>query len=170
MGFVRSESESDTETSLTPRDDEEAGNGRLSSPLLKTPTGKSSKLFSTRRRGMSETEEILEELEDDALTEMFSPSISQHRRISSVRSTPSREPRDKGEGQRQPTESTSLISSGTGRSHRDRRRRSAPSLGRRRSGEESQEALGGWWKMKWWRDKAGRRTRTNGGDGTTRSG
>ncbi|KAL8808968.1 MAG: hypothetical protein Q9223_003680, partial [Gallowayella weberi] len=90
MGFVDSESDSEAETSLLPNGDEEAlsstkSNGKLSSPLFKTPTNKDNEVLSItrpRRKTMTETEEILEELDDDTLTELFSPSLSHHRRSS----------------------------------------------------------------------------------------
>ena len=116
-----------------------------------------------RRKGITESEEIWEELEDDTLTEL-SP-FSQQRR-SSAQTTPHfKTPMSKSDGKaidEGPNESSPLLSrSGTGRSYRDRRRRrSAPMLetldcdrerDRRRKSVESQEAVGGWWKMKnWW--------------------
>ena len=57
-----------------------------------------------------------------------------------------------------PIESTALLRAGTGRSYRDRRRRSMPGLEtRRRSLDgQTQEAVGGWWKMKkWWYGSTG---------------
>ncbi|KAI4254227.1 MAG: hypothetical protein LQ352_003210 [Teloschistes flavicans] len=176
MGFV-DESPLDSEaeeTSLLLDTDEEAAatqrpssNGKLSSPLLKTPTTKNNDLLNVtkaRRKNMTETEEILEELEDDTLTELFSPSLAhQHRRRSSARSTPSRSVGLQPEEAEQPDERTALLArTGTGRSYRDRRRRrtSEPSVGGSqtpRSGRDgSQDALGGWWKMGWWRGRDGK--------------
>ncbi|KAL8681054.1 MAG: hypothetical protein Q9224_006890 [Gallowayella concinna] len=176
MGFVDSESDSEAETSLLmPNGDEEAlssskGNGKLSSsPLLKTPTkNRDNEVLSVtmkpRRKGMTETEEILEELEDDTLTELFSPSLS-HQRRSSARSTPSRAwGNHADDGQQEPADETTALlgRSGTGRSYRDRRRRRRSEPGgvgsarRRESREGSQEALGGWWKMGWWRGGDGK--------------
>lgn len=127
----------------------------------RTPTTKNNDLLSTtslRRKGISESEEIWEELEDDALPELSPFS----RRRSSARSTPSSKPLSRGNSLDESlNESTALLArSGTGRSYKDkRRRRSTPILEtqeieRRRKSASSQEALGGWWKMKtWWRMK-----------------
>ena len=177
MGFIDSENDTESSSPLLPsHDDEEAlnakRNGSLSSPLLadvKTPTTKTDNEFlsphpRSRKRAMTETEEILEELEDDTLTELFSPSPFSHRRRSSARSTPSKARRQSTDD-RQPAddEATALLGrTGTGRSYRDRRRRrrSEPSVmgsgRRRRSGDGSQDALGGWWKMGWWRSRDGK--------------
>ncbi|KAI4091510.1 MAG: hypothetical protein LQ344_004066 [Seirophora lacunosa] len=165
MGFV-DDSESDNtgpETSFPKDDDEEAlqpstSNGRIT----KTPTGKG-------RKGMTETEEILEELDDDTLTELLSPAFSHHRR-SSARSTPSKGMAGVANDGNKVDESTALLGrTGTGRSYRDRRRRrrSEPIVGdgRRRhsSGNSSQE----WWKMRWWRSRdAKRREGDDSGDET----
>ncbi|KAL9014966.1 MAG: hypothetical protein Q9173_000397 [Seirophora scorigena] len=159
MGFV-DDSESDNtgaETSFPKDDDEEAlqpstSNGRIP----KTPTGKG-------RKGMTETEEIMEELDDDTLTELLSPAFSHHRR-SSTRSTPSKGMPGVANDGNKADESTALLGrTGTGRSYRDRRRRrrSEPIVGdgRRRHGSanSSQE----WWKMRWWRSRDAKR---RGGD------
>ncbi|KAL9585815.1 MAG: hypothetical protein Q9212_001293 [Teloschistes hypoglaucus] len=126
------------ETSLLLDTDEEAAtqrpssNGKFPTPILKTPTARDNNILSLtapRRKSMTETEEILEELEDDTLTELFSPTLQQqHRRRSSARSTPSRsvgfQPESPGEAVQQPDERTALLArSGTGRSYQRRRRR-----------------------------------------------
>ncbi|KAI4204923.1 MAG: hypothetical protein LQ350_000775 [Teloschistes chrysophthalmus] len=184
MGFVdESPLTSETEeTSLLLDTDEEAAtathqrpssNGKPPTPILKTPTARDNDILSAtkpRRKSMTETEEILEELEDDTLTELFSPTLQQqqhqHRRRSSARSTPSRsvgfQPE---EAEQQSDERTALLArSSTGRSYQRRRRRvSEPNVGgssrwpRASSSrrESSQEALGGWWKMGWWGGRAG---------------
>lgn len=169
MGFVDSNSDTDSEaeTSLTSNyDDEEAlrrtSNGQISSPILKTPTPRSNDLYGSTRwrsKSITETEEILEELEDDTLPELSSPGFM-HNRRSSALSTPSKGAGSSKDGGYQPDESTSLLGrAGTGRSYRDRRRRrrSEPSVtsSRRRhgSGDTSQE----WWKMRWWKGKDGKR-------------
>lgn len=181
MGFIDSDNDTEASSPLLPIDDEESlnakSNGHLSSPLLtdaKSPTnptkdGLLSPLHSrSRKRGMTETEEILEELEDDTLTELFSPSpfSHHHHRRSSAKSTPSkaRGANTYDEGQPADDETTALLGrTETGRSYKDkrRRRRSEPSVmgsaGRRRSSRDgSQEALGGWWKMGWWRSRDGK--------------
>lgn len=185
MGFVDDDSDSEAEanTLFSPIDEEAAlpnGSGK-ESPVLhhrpirptswphgpRTPTMQDNDILSAtrlRRKGITESEEIWEELEDDTLTEL-SP-FSQRRR-SSVQTTPNLRPRSQGQvpgnaidEEETPDESSPLLSrSGIGRSYRDkRRRRSAPMLEtqtqdreRRRKSVESQEATGGWWKMKeWW--------------------
>ncbi|KAL8721882.1 MAG: hypothetical protein Q9225_001518 [Loekoesia sp. 1 TL-2023] len=168
FGFVDSESDSEVETSLLLNGDEEASrihsNGRVPSPILKTPSARSSELYgstkSRRKVVTAEAEEILEELEDDdRLPELFSPAISHHRRSSVRSSTPSKGNRN--DVQQPDDESTALLGrTGTGRSYRDRRRRrrSEPSVtsgSRRRSG--SVDTPQEWWKMRWWRGKDGRR-------------
>lgn len=186
MGFVDDESDSEAENALLDdyASDEEAAIGKESSPFLlprrqrahrhsspndpRTPTTKDNGLLANtrlRRPGITENEEIWEELEEEGGDQMgkFLPVSPHHRRrISSARTTPAASNRnskilfDDNEDYGLPTETTGLLArSSTGRSYRDkRRRRSAPMLenqlqSRRRS-EGGQEALGGWWKMKWW--------------------
>ncbi|CAD6586004.1 MAG: hypothetical protein ASARMPREDX12_002173 [Alectoria sarmentosa] len=103
MGFVDDDSDSEVEgNTLKSQSDAEANvaNGkespfhhhRISSPNdPRTPTTKNNDLLSItrlRRKGMTESEEIWDELEDDTLAELSSFS----RRRSSVRSTPSSKP------------------------------------------------------------------------------
>ena len=183
MGFVDDDSDSEAEgKTLKSQADEEAtladGKGspfqshsnshHVSSPHgPRTPTTKNNDLLSitrVRRKGITESEEIWEELEDDALAELspFGGRKSSARSTSSLRLASRGNPMDEN-----PDESTALLArSGTGRSYRDRRRRrSTPILEnqereRRRRSASSQEALGGWWKMKtWWR---GRRRKDKG--------
>lgn len=173
MGFVDDDSDSETEgNTLKSQSDAEANlanckeslfhNHRISSLNdSRTHTTKNNDLLSItrlRRKGMTESEEIWEELEDDTLAELSSFS----RRRSSVRSIPSSKPPSQEDAMdHSPNESTALLArSGTGRSYRDRRRRrSAPILEtqerrRRRRSASSQEALGGWWRLKyWWRGR-----------------
>ncbi|KAI4145707.1 MAG: hypothetical protein L6R39_003713 [Caloplaca ligustica] len=84
MGFVDSESGSEPGTPCSANGDEEGtiasttttGNGKLpSTSLIKSPTQRSTK-------GVSETEELLGEFEDDTLPGLFSPTMSHHRRAS----------------------------------------------------------------------------------------
>lgn len=170
MGFVDDDSDSEAEgNSLKPQANEEANlaNGKdspfpdhriLSPSDPRAPTTENNDLLSItplRRKGITESEEIWEELEDDALAEL-SPSS---RRRNSARSTPS-----KLHSRAQPIEentndSTALLArSDTGRTYRDRkRRRSTPMRETRhreraRRSASSQEALGSLWKVKnWWR-------------------
>lgn len=136
---------------------------------------------SNRKPAITESDEIWEDLEDDAVSPLppFQP------RRSSARSTPSsrdtNNPRTPSAGtisEGPPNESTSLLGrTGTGRSYRDKRRRrsSAPRLdlggggsnmqARRRMSPQrvQQEATGGWWKMKWWKGKRRKRDDYDGG-------
>jgi len=172
MGFVgdSSDSEDEISTAASYIDEEATGaNGEETDSLVhhcrtphsstsnepRTPTSKNNDLFSItrlRRPGITESEEIWDELEDDSLADL---SPFSHRR-SSVLSSRDQTLVDEDA----PTESTVLLSrTGTGRSYRDhRRRRSVPVLDsgameRRRRSVSSQEALGGWWKMKWWKER-----------------
>lgn len=163
MGFV-DDSESDNteaETSLLLGDDEEAVQPHTSNGKIpRTPIGKS-------RKGITETEEILEELDDDTLTELFSPGLSHHRR-SSARSTPSKGMAGvSDDGNRADDESTALLGrTSTGRSYKDRRRRrgSDPNVGNRRKRHGSENSSQEWWKMRWWRSRDGKREGDDSGD------
>ena len=171
MGFVDDEHSSEAGSVITtPNTDEEAALLGKISPYLSdqpyTPTTKNNDLHrfaKLRSKGKAESEEIWEELEDDRLSSLPSPFFTSQHRRSSARSTSNTssgrvsrvlfDPQD----DTAPTDSTALLArSGTGRSYRDhRRRRSAPGLEaqgreRRKPSGGSQEALGGWWKMKWW--------------------
>jgi len=69
-----------------------------------------------------------------------------------------------------PDETTGLLArSGTGRSYRDRKRRKSVPLGgdgtQDQAQDRAQDALGGWWKMRWWRDKGKERDRDAAADG-----
>ncbi|KAK4690722.1 magnesium transporter, partial [Lecanoromycetidae sp. Uapishka_2] len=171
MGFVEDDSDSEVEANTLPSQaDAEAqlANGN-ESPLYqyktygtssptdqRTPTTKKDDLLNVtrlRRKGITESEEIWEELEDDTLTDLSPFS----RRRSSVQTRSSSRPKSQGKQMGDiPDEETALLRSGTGRSYRDkRRRRSAASMStqereRRRKSAGSQEAVGGWWKMKRW--------------------
>lgn len=175
MGFVDDDSDSEPEDdTISSQVDEEAGLGngkespshnhsnshRLSSPNdPRTPTTRNNDLLSItrlRRKGITESEEIWEELEDDAIAELSPFS----RRKSSARSTSSSRLQSRGNPTDEtPDESTALLAKpGTSRSYRDRRRRRSMPIvesqerERRRRSASSQAALGGWWKMKnWWR-------------------
>ena len=177
MGFVDDDSDSEAEGNvLNSQADEEANlanrkespsRDQRNSPRIpsahdpRTPTTKSNDLLGItrqRRKAITESEEILEELEDDALAEL-SPFSRQR---SSARSTPASKVPSRGNSVNDySNESTALLArSSTVRSYRDRRRRRSTSIlgtqerERRRRSASSQEALGGWWKMKkWWRGK-----------------
>ena len=180
MGFVDDDSDSEADANiLTPEADEEANllpNGkaspfsyhRTSRPISwpkdpRTATPYKHDLSSIARlhakKGITESEEIWEELEDSGDTPAI-PSLFSRRRTS-AQTTPYLKPSASSmlggtdaEDEETPSESTALLRAGTGRSYRDkRRRRSMPGLETRRRGldDQTQEALGGWWKMrKWW--------------------
>ncbi|KAL8941172.1 MAG: hypothetical protein Q9216_002401 [Gyalolechia sp. 2 TL-2023] len=174
MGFVDNDSGSEAETSLLPNLDEEATqsttNGQVSSPLFKTPTDSSNELYGSTRwrsKSIAETEEILEELEDDTLPEIFSP-VPQHHRRSSARSTPLKGVEAGRDTDSQLDEYTALLGrTGTGRSYRDRkrRRRSEPSTTGSRRQHGSADSSQQWWKMGWWKGKDGKRKEANHGNG-----
>ena len=170
MGFVDSPISSSLSPTLQPSsgsDEEHAllGSshsffGRTNSALKDpdTPTAKESDrivVSRLRRKGITESQEIWEELEDSSLPPL---SPFSYRRVSS-RSTPHGGAQDTDD--EFPHEGTSLLGperSNTIRTYRSRRRRSAPvnnreerERERERSGS-AQAATGGWWKMKWWRD------------------
>lgn len=111
------------------------------------------------KKSITESEEIWEELEDSGDTPAIQSPFS--RRRTSAQTTPYLKPSavsmlggtDAAEEDETPTESTGLLRAGTGRSYKDRRRRSmpGPETRRRSSDGQTQEAVGGWWKMrKWW--------------------
>ena len=177
MGFVDNDINSEAEgNSLYSQADEEANLAdrkelplhnhhnphHISSPYdSHTPTTRSNEMLSItrmRRKGITESEEIWEELADDAPAE---PSPFSRRR-SSVRSDPFSRAHSQGKPMDENVnESTALLTrSGTGRSYRDRkRRRSTPIMEpqereRRRRSVSSRETFGGWWMAKqWWRGK-----------------
>ncbi|KAH0563046.1 hypothetical protein GP486_002392 [Trichoglossum hirsutum] len=167
MGFVDEASEDDEDIDYG--SDEERGIGGEGEALLQkdalTPTTKYDKLLSAtrlQRRGMTEADEIWGELEDNAARY---PAPLPRRSISGI-STLSRPRRNEDDP---PHETTSLLRSVTGRSSRSRRKRIG-SLHVRRPSEEQppqrgspkdtkpQSALGGWWRMEWWKGRKGRTT------------
>lgn len=201
MGFVDTESESSSLLPTSTEDegdndddgydDEESAMGKESTYLIdsfnhdrrrsqsndpRTPTTKNNDLLSVtrlRRKAVTESQEIWEELEDASpLALPPSPWSPRHTRSTSIRSTPSRPPvqrhgssavaNESGADDEIADEGTALLGrSGTGRTYRDRRRRvSAPVIGRN---EEAQGATGGWWRMGWWGGDGGK---GKGGGGT----
>lgn len=180
MGFVSDDSESEAETNFLPTDepadDEEPPFPSDGSPL--SPSGRRSptangKIYETstlttkdnsllnqtrlHRKALAEADEILGELEENGSPTPLSPFSY---RRSSARSTPSRlRPHSAIENvsfNPTPDESTALLArSSTGRSYRERRRRRSMPLGEGGDsdgqGDGAQDALGGWWKMRWWR-------------------
>ena len=179
MGFVNDSETSDVENATEdPEPDVEEASLDGNNPYLfspnhkrkpssttdpRTPTTRNNDLLAVtrlRRRGITESEEIWEELEDDTVDEL---SPFGHRRHSAM-STPAKNTPRIGTDDN-PSEASPLLErSSTGRSYRDkRRRRSAPAVEGRKKGAECQEATGGWWKLSWWR---GRKTKgKDAGDG-----
>lgn len=145
---------SDEESSLLPN----YGNYSTTPNDSRTPTTKNNDLLSATRlyrKAMTESEEIWEELEDDTPLPPLSPFA--HRRVTSIRSTPSKaivhDDVEDEDNNNIPHEGTSLLGierADTGRTYRSRRRRSAPILTRNNSEGQAQGATGGWWKMGWW--------------------
>ncbi len=168
MGFVDdSDPENSSSTSLRLNTDEESlqpttSNGRLPSSLLNTPAANKSEFYgstTTRRKSITETDEILEELEDDTFHGPFSPTFS-HQRRASAKSTPSKRIGNGRDNGREADERTSLLArTGTGRSYKDRRRRrrSEPIVGGSRRRQASGDSSLEWWKMRWWMGSEGRR-------------
>ncbi|KAH0543181.1 hypothetical protein FGG08_002442 [Glutinoglossum americanum] len=166
MGFVDDTSEDDEDGDY--KSDEEIAIGGERQALLQgdtlTPTTKYDKLLSAtrlQRRGMTEADEIWGELEDDATRY---PSSLPRRSASGI-STTSRLRRSEGDATH---ETTSLLRSVTSRSNRSRHKRLGSSHFRRPSREQSpqtgapkdtkpQSALGGWWRMEWWKGRRGQR-------------
>ena len=112
-----------------------------------------------RRKGITESEEIWEELEDDTVDELSTSFKS--RRHSTMSTSAKHTPQATTDSI--PDESSLLLGrSNTGRSYRDKKeRRSAPALEGGKKAVESQEAIEGWWKLWWWR---GRKNRKHAGD------
>lgn len=172
MGFVDDDSDSEAEgnplrapakAKMNLADGKELSfhNHRILSPDdLRTPTTRNDHVLSItrlRRKGITESEEIWEELEDDALADL-SPSS---RRRSSAWSNPSRLYSQGDPTGENINESTALLArSTTGRSYRDRRRRRSMPVSeiqereRGRTSTLSSEALGNWWTLgSWWRGR-----------------
>lgn len=180
LGIIDDE-RTDKDGSVTPNHDEESALLDKESPNpnceLRTPLSTNSHILNItrlRRKGMTESEEIWRELEDDSPSPMT--PFTQHRR-SSLRSTSSPSTKRNSrfdlpdldeDGQEDPSERSGLFTrSGTGRTYRTLhhgRRRSTPGseARRRRSASSSQAALGGWWKMKWWKGGKGEKAKDKG--------
>lgn len=189
MGFVDDDSDSEAEgdplkaqakAKMNLADGKELSfhNHRILSPDdTRTSTTRNEHLLSItrlRRKAITESEEIWEDLEDDALADL-SPSS---RRRSSAWSNPSRLYSQGDPMYENINESTALLArSTTGRSYRDRRRRRSIPVSeirereRRRTSTLSQEALGSWWKMgNWWRGRERRDKRKDFGNGNGNGG
>ena len=168
MGFVDDDSESEAESNpLSTRAHEEVDLVNSKESLFhnrrtlslndpRTPEIKNNDPLSTthlRRKAITESEEIWEELEDDALVDL-SPS----RRRGSTASKPLNSHLRGNLLDEDTNESTTLLArSGTGRSYRDKRRRRSVPISeiqeRQRVGRSASphEASGSWWKViTWW--------------------
>jgi magnesium transporter len=165
MGFVDDTSEDSGDDYY--RSDEEIGIGGERQPLLQgdahSPTTKYDRLLSAtrlQRHGMTEVDEIWGELEDDATR--YPASLP--RRSTSGLSTASRFRRTEDDATH---ETPSLFRSTTIPGNRNRRKRLVSLHFRKPSGEQSppvippkdtrpQSALGGWWRLEWWKGRKGR--------------
>jgi hypothetical protein len=141
-------------------------NGEPMTPTTKLDTvlGATRPLRKTVR--LTEADEIWGELEDSD-TKSATPSPRPLRRASTTLPPPAL-----GDGQ-EPDESTSLLRSNTTLSSRRKRRRSTgfpgfiprPSpRGSKHRNTQTQDAVGGFWKMRWWRNQSGKGP-DPGGDG-----
>ena len=172
MGFVDDDSDSEVESDplgIQAHTEVNLANGKespthnyrtLSNDDPRTPTTKNNDLLNItrlRRKGITESEEIWGELEDDAFVELPPSSCPRGSATSNpLKSHYGADPLDESTN-----ESTVLLArSGTCRSYRDkRRRRSTPrsevqERQRVRRSVSSQEVSGSWWKVKtWWRGK-----------------
>lgn len=209
LGFIDSTSPSSLSPSLQTslRSDNDNNNSRGHAPPqsffspraantsfpddLHTPIAKESDLPTInrlRRKGITESQEIWEELEDSSSLPPLSPFSY---RRASTRSTPRGDGGGGGgaydtnddDDDDFPNESTALLGaperSNTIRTYRTRRRRSAPVAGRDRDERErdrersrsgtgpgnAQAATGGWWKMRWWGDGKSKGEGGGGGGG-----
>lgn len=134
---------------------------RLESPSSKSPH--SLRISKVRRaKTIPEVDEIWDELEEGGNPAVGSPLLAR-RRSSQARSLTSSRPRpgssmslglDASPDLRPltPNEQTGLLRTSTGRSYRDRKRRTTSSSMTNLERNRSQDAVGGWWKMRnWWR-------------------
>ena len=185
MGFVDDDSETDAETDVMAfgANEEVIATNGTKGPFLKdsykarpsssrtlgSPTIKDAGILNParfRRKGFSESEEIWNELQDDAT----SGHLPSSRRRSTARSPAYTEHSSQANWIDEiPNESTALLTrAGTGRSYRDQRRRRSTHLTEsyenrwKRRSVSSQEAMGGWWKMKrWWNGDGAKRNNHN---------
>ncbi|KAI9659682.1 MAG: hypothetical protein M1829_006555 [Trizodia sp. TS-e1964] len=124
------------------------------SPITKFPSFLSSNRGQATRS--TESNEIWGELEDEDSQKHPSPLPLYHRRSSGPRSLFPQTQRRKSAGAvlDQAHEGSPLLKSHSGFSFAQRRRAKTGIFGvfrsRSRKGESQQDALGGWWKMKWW--------------------
>ena len=169
MGFVDNDSESEAESNTLSdqaHSEVDLASGKespyhnhrpLSLNNTRTPGIKNHDLSSIthlRRKDITESEEIWEELEDDAHVDL---SPSSRRRGSAPSNPLVSRPRANTLDEDANDSTTLLARSGTGRSYRDRRRRRSIPISeaqeRQRVGRSalSQVASGSWWKVITWR-------------------
>ena len=189
LGFVDEDTPESPSSPTSPIDEETAlldKESPYAAATPRTPTPNSHGILNvrkSRRRAKTESQEIWEELEHDTLPPM-SPFTARRVSMRSV-STPSSKRASRSDlpltpgtdDIPTPDESTTLLArAGTGRIYRDyRRQRSMPTFEareRRRRSTSGQDALGGWWKMKWWKDrrKGKGKEREDSGNGRPSSG
>ena len=126
-------------------------------PTFIFPNSDSSKHIRPQQQAMTESEEIWEELDDASPLPPLSPFShqnfsSRHSSAAHRNSVPRLNANNDDitpDGETAPLLSTSRARINTGRTYRERRRRSAPALGED-STEAAQNAMGGWWQMPWW--------------------
>ncbi|KAL9593891.1 MAG: hypothetical protein Q9219_007331 [cf. Caloplaca sp. 3 TL-2023] len=156
MGFLESEGGSESELSLSDGDEEAfltASNGGPASPLLQKRSSDSHGITNSCKQGVIETQEILKELEDDTLPNLFSPALLHHR-IASANSTKSERFEAGEQNGQQPDESSALLGrTMKSRKYRDQRERrlSEPSMTGSRTRHRHMNTLQEWWKMRWWK-------------------
>jgi magnesium transporter len=163
LGFIEDTDNEEYDEAVTP--DEEAiisaeyerlQNGEPMTPTTKFDTVLGATRNVRRAVRVREADEIWNELDDDAKASPPRPPP----RSTSMRSEVVTELEG---GAEMPTESTSLLHSSTFQRRRRRRStgfpgftaRPSPRSSRRKS-VELQPAMGGFWKMSWWRDKRGK--------------
>jgi hypothetical protein len=163
LGFVEDTDNEDFSDSYNV--DEEAAIGQEHQALLNgepmTPTTKLNTVLGATRNvrktvRLTEADEIWGELQDDDAK--TSPSRLVQRRPSS---SLSQDQRDGGPAVAEPDENTSLLRSSTLQKRRRRRSTGFPGFTARpeprnkSSKRKSQDATGGFWRMKWWRHRKG---------------
>ena len=134
---------------------------RLESPSSKSPRSLRVSKMRRAKTIIPEVDEIWDELEEGGQSAVASP-FSTRRRSSQARSLTPSQPRpgsamslglDASPDLRplSPNEQTGLLRTSTGRSYRDRKRRTTSTSMARPERGRSQDAVGGWWKMRnWW--------------------
>lgn len=169
LGLVE---DTDNDSSESCNADEEAAITTEHQALLSdepmTPTTKLDTIIGATRHvrkavRLSEVDEIWGELEDDDAKSTSTRPKAKRPNSASTFPRPSNYDEEAGMDSPIPDENTSLLQRQVSSSRRRRRRSTGfpgftarPTPRKRRSmRSESQDATGGWWKMKWWRDRDG---------------